>query len=80
MPGFIGSEQVEDILAGIMSADGLGRQQAFDKLNHEILHTANWANRLGDPSEYANVIAFLVSDQASYVNGAWINVDGGSTF
>jgi 3-oxoacyl-[acyl-carrier protein] reductase len=80
MPGFIGSEQVEDILARIMSADGLGRQQAFDKLNHEILHTANWANRLGDPAEYANVIAFLVSDQASYVNGAWINVDGGSTF
>lgn len=80
MPGFIGSEQVEDILAGLMAADDLDRQQAFEKLNHEILHTANWTNRLGDPSEYANVIAFLVSDQASYVNGAWINVDGGSTF
>ena len=80
MPGFIGSQQVEDILAGIMAADDLDRQQAFEKLNHEILHTANWTNRLGDPSEYANVIAFLVSDQASYVNGAWINVDGGSAF
>nr|CTQ89703.1 3-oxoacyl-[acyl-carrier protein] reductase (EC 1.1.1.100) [Kibdelosporangium sp. MJ126-NF4] len=33
--------------------------------------------RLGDPSEVASVIAFLVSDQASYVTGASVVVDGG---
>ncbi len=80
MPGFIGSEQVEDILSGIMESDGVDRQRAFEKLNHDILHTASWSSRIGDPREYANVIAFLVSDHASYVNGAWLNVDGGAPF
>ncbi len=39
-----------------------------------------WADRLGTPEEIANVVAFLLSDKASYVNGAWVNVDGGSSF
>jgi len=33
--------------------------------------------RLGSPEEVANVICFLASDQASYVHGAEIVVDGG---
>lgn len=33
--------------------------------------------RVGEPAEVANVIAFLVSDAASYVTGSSINLDGG---
>jgi 3-oxoacyl-[acyl-carrier protein] reductase len=33
--------------------------------------------RVGEAAEVANVIAFLVSDAASYVTGTSINVDGG---
>ncbi len=33
--------------------------------------------RVGEPGEVANVIAFLVSDAASYVTGSSINLDGG---
>jgi 3-oxoacyl-[acyl-carrier protein] reductase len=33
--------------------------------------------RISDPREIARVIRFLVSDQASYVNGQTIRVDGG---
>lgn len=36
-------------------------------------------NRLGDPSEIASVIKFLASDDASYLTGQVVTVDGGLT-
>jgi 3-oxoacyl-[acyl-carrier protein] reductase len=38
---------------------------------------SSWLRRVGRPEEVASVYAFLVSDEASYVNGATIEVSGG---
>ena len=34
-------------------------------------------NRIGDPKEFGFLVAFLASEQASYINGANIPIDGG---
>jgi NAD(P)-dependent dehydrogenase (short-subunit alcohol dehydrogenase family) len=39
----------------------------------------NPAKRLGLPEEVAHVVAFLLSEQASYVNGQTIAIDGGES-
>ena len=33
--------------------------------------------RIGDPEEFGFLVAFLASEQASYINGANIPIDGG---
>ncbi|MEM1903245.1 MAG: SDR family oxidoreductase [Pyrobaculum sp.] len=39
--------------------------------------TMSYLKRVGKPEEVAEVIAFLISDAASYINGAFIDVNGG---
>jgi len=33
--------------------------------------------RYGDPEEFANAVAFLASDKASYITGTMLRIDGG---
>lgn len=60
-PGFIHTEILDS-----MPTEVLDRMKAKVPLK-----------RLGTAEEIANMILFLVSDQANYVNGAVISVDGG---
>lgn len=46
---------------------------------HETMKALHPMGRLAEPSEIANVIAFLASDEASFVTAAAWTVDGGYT-
>jgi 3-oxoacyl-[acyl-carrier protein] reductase len=48
--------------------------KVMDAMKHDVP-----LKRLGKPEEIANVYAFLASDEASYVNGAVLEVSGGLT-
>jgi 3-oxoacyl-[acyl-carrier protein] reductase len=47
-----------------------------DKVTGELLEQVP-ARRLGRPEEYGYLVAFLASEQAAYLNGATIPLDGG---
>lgn len=50
-----------------------------DEWRAEILAGVR-APRLGQPEDIAGVVAFLFSDDAAYINGQSILVDGGANF
>jgi NAD(P)-dependent dehydrogenase (short-subunit alcohol dehydrogenase family) len=57
-----------DLLAGTMAAGGFTREDVAARTP---------LRRLAEPEEVARVIAFLASDEASYVTGSSVLVDGG---
>lgn len=54
-----------------------GKHSALKKDDWKALQDKIPLSRLGKPEDIANLIAFLLSDDASYITGQVINVDGG---
>ena len=69
-PGWIETKMMKEILNNYVAMGVLAKPEDFDP---------GPMGRPGKPMEMANVIYFLASDQASYVNGANYVIDGGAT-
>ena len=64
----------EDVLAGLgvgVAAEG-GEQAGPEGDGGEV------TGRVGDPGDFGQVVAFLCSEQAGFVTGAALQVDGGA--
>ena len=70
-PGLIDSRMLSAIIEG--------RNPAKAPVAHDKIVERIPARRLGQASEVASVVAFLASDEASYVSGSAYTVDGGRT-
>jgi NAD(P)-dependent dehydrogenase (short-subunit alcohol dehydrogenase family) len=70
-PGMIDSRMLSAIIAG--------RNPGNTPVPNARIVEPIPARRLGQPSEVASIVAFLASDEASYVSGAAYTVDGART-
>jgi NAD(P)-dependent dehydrogenase (short-subunit alcohol dehydrogenase family) len=63
------------VAPGLILTETAQRGLSEDQVAH--LAAANPSGRLGAPDDIAAVVSFLLSDDASYINGQTIHVDGG---
>jgi 3-oxoacyl-[acyl-carrier protein] reductase len=72
MPGYTRTERLEQLAAHNATSRGTSAAEAYAQWEQEIP-----MGRLGKPSEFAALVAFLASERAAYITGASIPVDGG---
>ena len=71
--------RVNAIAPGFIETEMMRSGFSTGLLNEEYMTRRIPLRRLGRPDEIAEVALFLASDAASYINGACIPVDGGTT-
>jgi 3-oxoacyl-[acyl-carrier protein] reductase len=72
-PGYHLTERLKVLGAAASRTEGIAVDEIY----------ARWAastpmNRIGDPREFAAVVAFMCSERASYLTGTVVQVDGGA--
>ena len=63
---------VNNVAPGWISTDSSAEEEAAAAMNTPM-------KRGGTPMEVANLIAFLASDESTYITGQMIVIDGGNT-
>lgn len=72
LPGRIDTDRVRELDRGKASRTGASVEAVQEASRNDIP-----AGRYGRPEEFGAVVAFLASQQASYVTGSMLRIDGG---
>jgi len=72
LPGYTRTERVEQLNAATAAREGVAAEDVSRRIEAQIP-----MRRLGEPHEFAALAAFLASEQAAYITGQSIAVDGG---
>jgi 3-oxoacyl-[acyl-carrier protein] reductase len=72
LPGYTRTERVESLAAANAKREGSDAASVLGRFEREVP-----MKRLGEPSEFAALAAFLASERASYITAQSIAVDGG---
>lgn len=72
-PGYVRTPLVEGQIAAQAAVRGIPEDEVVDT----VMLAASAVKRLVEPSEVAEIVAFLCTDEAAVVNGASWTVDGG---
>ena len=74
-PGPTETSLWENLVSKISGQLNISKQKFMD----EVV-SSNPLSRIALPNDIANTVAFLCSDGARFVNGAFVTVDGGATY
>ncbi len=74
LPGYTNTHRLDYLFTKQATEQGINKEDIYKKMAASIP-----AGRLGEPSEFGAVVAFLCSPAASYINGINLPVDGGRT-
>jgi 3-oxoacyl-[acyl-carrier protein] reductase len=72
LPGYTRTERLDELAEMMAEKQGISASEFRGKWEKEIP-----MGRLGEPREFAAVVAFLASERASYITGTSVQVDGG---
>lgn len=72
LPGFTLTDRLDQLSKAMAEREGTTPDEVFRRWTSQIP-----TGRLGTPEEFADVVAFVVSERAGYVTGASVQVDGG---
>lgn len=72
LPGWTLTERVEQLLQARADRDNISVEEAAAGITRNIP-----AGRMGDPQDFGDVVTFLASEQAGFINGVALQVDGG---